>query len=743
LAVVTLPATHNATRASGSSTARALSGNALQGLNSALQKALSLTNAPAVRSIGSDRAQLLTGVTLADMQSNGALSVAGSKPWTLTPVAVDGRPVIGAKHVEVGSSRATAFLGSLSVVSQATRSGIEQSFVLRSNSSGSPVHQINLSLGGGATLRSIGSTSALIGSGTTSYSYDKLAVYDARGRSVPARFAGSGRMLQIGFDSSGFAFPITVDPTLQTVAMTEIDNPSVTGDDYFSEGIGLNIDATTAAIGAAGYPGCDQAVSSACPLRGSGAIFVFHRSSPSSTTWIESAASPLTVPDGPPTSWMGHAVAMSGDGSLIVAGAPGTNANSGAAYAFASSNGFASAPVVTMLAPASPLASNALFGSAVAVSGSSTTGYDVIVGAPGPQPAPPASSYNGIAYVFTGSGTSFSPAALLTDAANPAPSGGDGVGSAVALSANGKEALVGAPSVGTDAAGLNDAGAAYVFTTTSNWQQATQVAELTAGGQVSNTGESVALSDDGTVAVLGAPAPDGTAAENDASPGAAYIFSSSTGTWGRVATLMPKDGVDGDQFGQKVAISGNGRVVLVGAPTKTVASQGDEGVVYFYGTSTGHWSNAPAAVAEYNNASTGQSGNNFGFTVRLNDSGSTALVGALGYAAGGYANVGAAYAIAYTGPGNLETASIAVVRPHKRLVVKHAVALKVHVKGDGTVPTGLVVIRSSAGLLCAAHLSHGVANCNVPMARVRHSRLFHIRYDGSSSYYPAEITWRI
>ena len=73
----------------------------------------------------------------------------------------------------------------------------------------------------------------------------------------------------------------------------------------------------------------------------------------------------------------------------------------------------------------------------------------------------------------------------------------------------------------------------------------------------------VALSDDGTVALVGARRDDNP---RGIEAGGAYMYSRVDGAWTRQVKLLPADGDDGDIFGWSAALSGDGRTVLVGAP---------------------------------------------------------------------------------------------------------------------------------------------------------------------------------
>ncbi|HXR64152.1 MAG TPA: hypothetical protein VN720_11490, partial [Rudaea sp.] len=89
-------------------------------------------------------------------------------------------------------------------------------------------------------------------------------------------------------------------------------------------------------------------------------------------------------------------------------------------------------------------------------------------------------------------------------------------------------------------------------------------------------GNGVAISDDGAVAVVGAPVDE-----------AAYVFTRSGTIWTKVATLTASDNVAGDHFGGAVSISGNNTsaIVAVGAPNRNSGA----GAVYLFSGSGATW----------------------------------------------------------------------------------------------------------------------------------------------------------
>lgn len=207
---------------------------------------------------------------------------------------------------------------------------------------------------------------------------------------------------------------------------------------------------------------------------------------------------------------------MSISGNTALVGALGDSelgSNAGAAYVF----DLEPAPLVqTELAKLLPTgaASGAFFGEGAAMNADGTV---VPVGASLDDHMGIAGT--GSAYVFRFDGTTWVQEARLTasDAAD-----GDGFGFALALSADGNTALI--SSEASDDFGF-DSGSAYVFRFDGvNWTQEPDKLTASNADALDIFGESVALSDDGTIAVIGAPG-------NSSFSGSAYIFRFNGPTW--------------------------------------------------------------------------------------------------------------------------------------------------------------------------------------------------------------------
>jgi hypothetical protein len=112
--------------------------------------------------------------------------------------------------------------------------------------------------------------------------------------------------------------------------------------------------------------------------------------------------------------------------------------------------------------------------------------------------------------------------------------------------------------------------------------------------------------------------------------GAVYVFTLRRGTWSRTAVLTAPGGAQFDDFGSSVALSASGSTALVGAPGR----HKDTGAAYVFTLRRGTWSRTAVLTA-----SGGARLDLFGFSVALSALGSTALAGAIGR----HAEAGAAY----------------------------------------------------------------------------------------------------
>ena len=375
--------------------------------------------------------------------------------------------------------------------------------------------------------------------------------------------------------------------------------------------LAVSDDGSTLAVGAPheanGGVGVDGPQTGTVSLS-AGAVYVFRRSG---TTWAQEAY--VKASNTGEKHSFGASVALSGDGSTLVVGAPGETSNStvidgnqgdvsapnsGAAYVFRRTG-------TTWKQEAYVKASNtragANFGWALGLSGSGNTlavtavyESSAATGINGDPSNSTSAASSGAVYVFTRAGATWTQETYVK-ASNARL--GSTFGSSLALSSDGSTLAVGSTDETSAAKGIggnqNDtsaktAGAAYVFVRAgATWEQEAYV-------KASNTradarfGYSVALSGDGNKLAVGSPYESSNAlgvggnqldisAEDS---GAAYVFARSGTTWSQEAYVKASNTRAFIQalFGCSVALSGDGKRLAVGAKYERSAGFGINGV---------------------------------------------------------------------------------------------------------------------------------------------------------------------
>lgn len=277
---------------------------------------------------------------------------------------------------------------------------------------------------------------------------------------------------------------------------------------------------------------------------GVGAVWVFTRTG---TSWSQAGLKLTgTGPMAPVgAARQGTSVAISSDGSTILAGGPEDNGYTGATWVYAKSIAGVWVQQDKIVAPdAAGLANQ---GCAVSLSGNGNT---ALIGGRTDD------AQRGSAWIYTRSGVVWTKQAKLI----PVGISGTAVyaGTSVSLSSDGNTALIGAPNDGSNV------GAAFVFTRDSGGVWTQQGDKITPGGTggLPNFGHSVALNADATTAAIGGPM-------DSANLGATWIFVRNGTLWSQQGAKLMGSGVVGDisHQGRSVAINSAGNIVLIGGPT--------------------------------------------------------------------------------------------------------------------------------------------------------------------------------
>ena len=306
--------------------------------------------------------------------------------------------------------------------------------------------------------------------------------------------------------------------------------------------VAVSADGNTAVVGG---PYDNNTVNNVA-MTADGAAWVYTRSG---TTWAMQQK--LVASDASSYTNQGNSVAVSADGNTAVVGGDMDNGGNGAAWVWTRSGTTwtQQSKLFDASAPASIQQ-----GWSVAVSADGST---VLVGGPYDYD----SNYNliGAAWVYTLSNGTWMPQGKLTDASdlsgNCAGMTGPCQGWSVALSADGNTAVVGGPSENSGT------GAAWVYTRSGGtWTQpGSKLPTGTGTVGPAQQGISVAVSADGTTAVVGGNT-------DSSNVGAAWVYALSGGTWTQPPNneLSASDATVASNQGYSVALSADGSTAMVG-----------------------------------------------------------------------------------------------------------------------------------------------------------------------------------
>ena len=401
--------------------------------------------------------------------------------------------------------------------------GLEQGFTIARAPSGHPTGALTLSMAVSGNVHASpaagGQSITFTHPGDPSLRYGGLIATDAGGRALHSRLALYRGRIMLRVDTRGARYPLRIDPLIQGAELV----PGGESDNVYS--VAISADEHRALIGS---PDDNEHV---------GAAWVFTRSG---STWTLQGEK-LTGSEESGGAQFGGSVALSADGNTALIGGSTDSAPHGAAWVFTRSGS-------TRMQQGGKLTGGGQgieggFGASVALSADGNT---ALIGAP-------LDFGVGAAWVFTRSGTTWTQQGEKLRGSEEIAS--SQFGTSVALSSDGNTALIGGP-------GDNGSiGAAWVFTRSGEtWTQ--QGEKLTGAEEIGENrfGESVALSSDGNIALVGGPGQNG-------SLGAAWVFTRLGSTWSQQgAKLTGSDEGSESEFGYRVALSSEGTTALIGGP---------------------------------------------------------------------------------------------------------------------------------------------------------------------------------
>ena len=433
---------------------------------------------------------------------------------------------------------------------------------------------------------------------------------------VVALLAGCGR---VGFDDvssrAGDAGGDATDaPGVATLHTQAVSASNADPDDHFGVGLAVSRDGSTLVVGAPQEDSNNIANPGDNTIADSGAAYVYTLAG---SSWAQQAfIKPFDVAS---AGNFGYAVALSANGNVLAVGEPAPTTTAGIAHVFTRSGTTWSTDAIVIPAIGDQ---GDRFGFSIALSDAGDT---LFVGAPGESSAQPGNPNDnsansaGAAYVFVKNGASWTQQAYLK-AGTPAAM--DQLGWAIACSADGNTVAIGAPGV------ANNIGEVYVFTRVgTTWSSSASVTEPTmvAGDFY---GFAVAMRGDASQIIVGSPGEDSVVANS----GAAYTLSGAS-----QPQLKAPNADDNDQLGLAVAIADDG-TPFAGAALEDGASRTDQGnnsamdsgAVYRFGSAPLYFKElAPAA------------GNNFGQPIAVSGDGRTLAASAVYADPGGLVDSGA------------------------------------------------------------------------------------------------------
>jgi hypothetical protein len=341
--------------------------------------------------------------------------------------------------------------------------------------------------------------------------------------------------------------------------------------DRFAADVAVSGDGTTAVIGAQ----FDE------EPNGAGSAYVFSRDG---DTWTQQTK--LFADDGNNDSArFGEYLGVSSDGTTAVIGAPSDDdpngGNAGSAYVFSRDSGSWSQQAKLAAEDGDDVDR---FGTSVSVSSDGTT---AVIGAQGDED--PNGEFAGSAYIFSQDGDAWSQQAkLFADDGEEDDSFGDN-----AVSSDGTTAVIGASN--DDNSNGTEAGSAYVFDQDEDtWSQQAKLA-ADDGDQGDRFAADVAVSSDGMTAVISAQGNDNP---NGEFAGAAYVFSRDGDSWSQQAKLIAEDGDAEDAFGTGVAVSSDGTTAVIGAAGDDDPNGEVAGSTYVFTEAGGTWSQQAKLAAD-------------------------------------------------------------------------------------------------------------------------------------------------
>ena len=484
--------------------------------------------------------------------------------------------------------------------------GLEQGFTVArpaASQAARGTYTVTMALSGNARPTLVGGSLVLRSRSGATVRYGSLRAVDATKRLLPSWLSLRGNTLSLHVRTSGARFPVSIDPLLTNEGKA-IELGEAKGEapekPAFGASVALSGDGDTALVGAP--DGEEQ----------TGAAWIFHRegavwsqqgpklTGPKSHEEGACEGEEATEEEEPVSCAFGTSVALDSEGETALIGAPAHGAKPGVVWVLNYSGSKWVEEEVPLHGPVE--AGQEAFGKSVALSNKGDT---AMIGAPLEHGG------RGEVYLYERAGPEAAWGEGIPLVASGEGAGGH-LGSSVALSADGQEAIAGAK--------LDDLhrGSAFVFEHVgTSWVQNGALSGSTESGE-GRFGSTVAMSGDGSTVLVGAP-------WENSKLGSAWTFVFVSGRWNAFGPKLVGEGKLKEEFGSGLALSADGSRALIGSPKGHAPERGEgAGSVRVYTAGKSEWSETQALEAGPLEKGNGQ----FGRSVSMAENGETILVGA-------------------------------------------------------------------------------------------------------------------
>ncbi len=401
--------------------------------------------------------------------------------------------------------------------------GLEQGFDLARRPAGRGALTLAVALSGASGVR-LHDGSALLSVPGGTLRYGGLSATDAGGHPLHAWLGLGGGRLLIHVDDRGARYPVRIDPFVE---QGELTGGGEVGAGQFGYSVALSADGNTALIGGPADNGSQ------------GAAWVFTRTG---GLWMQDG-SKLVGAGESGAGMFGSSVALSADGNTALIGGEADGEGAGAAWVFTCVGGIWTQQGSKLTGGTG---SGAGFGVSVALSADGDT---ALIGAPG---------YNedqGAAWTFARSGEAWAPDG--SKFVGGAEIGAGLFGFSVALNAEGTQAVVGGPG--------DDGGVGAAWVSRCGASGCGEEAKLTGEGAVGSAGVgfSVAIAAAKETVLVGAP-------DDRGGEGSAWVFQREPipplGAWVAQQKLTV---LGRKHLGDSVALSAEGNIAILGGSEET------------------------------------------------------------------------------------------------------------------------------------------------------------------------------